>query len=417
MKKVINSIKYWGQLLLLPIYWFSFLFPRSKKIWLFGSTFGKRFADNPRYLYLYISQLSKLEGSKYFTEVSSDIRPIWISHNKEIVAFLNNNGYEAFYNHSLKGIWYCLRGKVYCFDNYSKDISFWLSGGAIKFNMWHGIPLKKIQADNQFDRIRHPKNIWEKFKTFPRRLSDEKPTHYVLTTSQFMRPIFESAFRTKKVSMAGYPRIDSFAYDEIQNLYTDIEKNTLKKIQFLLNQTPNSKMIYYLPTFRNSESMFFNVVDLKKFNKFLENNNYIFCTKLHPKSKLREKFQTMEGKNIINIDADTDPYVFIPLSHILVTDYSSIYFDYLFTGKPIVFFDYDLDIYLKDSREMYFDYEEYTPGIKANNQQDLEQSIQYILSGNDMYKNERLKLKYKVFDQTDTAVSKKLVREIIEYTS
>ena len=48
MKKFLEGIKYWGQLLLLPIYWFSFLFPRNKNIWLFGSTFGRRFADNPR---------------------------------------------------------------------------------------------------------------------------------------------------------------------------------------------------------------------------------------------------------------------------------------------------------------------------------------------------------------------------------
>ena len=54
--KAINRVKYWGQLLGLPIYWLSFCVPRKKNIWLFGSTFGRRFADNPRYLYLYASQ-------------------------------------------------------------------------------------------------------------------------------------------------------------------------------------------------------------------------------------------------------------------------------------------------------------------------------------------------------------------------
>ena len=50
INKITDRLKYWGQLLLLPVYWLSFLFPRNKKIWLFGSTFGRRFADNPRYL-------------------------------------------------------------------------------------------------------------------------------------------------------------------------------------------------------------------------------------------------------------------------------------------------------------------------------------------------------------------------------
>ena len=204
-KKIINGLKYWGQLLLLPVYWLSFLVPGNKNIWVFGSTFGRRFADNPRYFYLYVSQHSAYQSDKLAQRVDAwkkeghewkadedclTIRAVWISHNKEIVSFLQSNGYEAYYYHSLKGIWMALRAGVYLFDNYSKDINFWQSGRALKVNMWHGIPLKKIQADNRFDLFRHPKNSWEKFKCFPRNLSDEKPSHYVLTTSEFMRPIF-----------------------------------------------------------------------------------------------------------------------------------------------------------------------------------------------------------------------------------
>ena len=154
--KITDRLHYWGQLLLLPVYWLSFLVPRDKKIWLFGSTFGRRFADNPRYLYLYVSQHRDELG----------IRPIWISHNEDVVKMLNAEGYEAYMYHSLKGIWFALRGKLYLYDNYSKDINFWQSGGALKINLWHGIPLKKIQHDNVFDKFRHPKNFWGKIKNF-----------------------------------------------------------------------------------------------------------------------------------------------------------------------------------------------------------------------------------------------------------
>lgn len=397
-----EGIKYWGQLLLLPVYGFSFLFPRNKNIWLFGSTFGKRFADNPRYFFLYCSQHRKEFG----------IRPIWISHEKEIVEFIGRNGYEAYYYHSLKGIWYALRGGVYFFDNYSKDINFWQSGRALKFNMWHGIPLKKIQADNVFDKVRHPKNGWDAFKSFPRRLSDEKSSHYVLTTSEFMKPIFESAFRTQKVSTVGYPRIDGFAFHDIQNLYTGTEQQALEKIQKLSAQNSNVKILYYMPTFRDSETEFFDVMNLEGFNQFLKENHFVFCTKLHPKSKLRQQFQAIDGGNIINIDADTDPYVFIPVSDMLITDYSSIYFDYLFTDKPIVFFDYDLETYLKDSREMYFDYEEYTPGIKARNQKELEQAILDMVNGFDGYRESRKALQRKIYDRVNVCTSGILAQEI-----
>ena len=210
---------------------------RNKKIWLFGSTFGRRFADNPRYLYLYVSQHKE--------ELS--IRPIWISHNKDVVRMLNAEGYEAYMYHSLKGIWYALCGKVYLFDNYSKDINFWQSGGAMKVNLWHGIPLKKIQHDNVFDKFRHSKNIWEKLRNFPRNISDEKPNHYVLTTSENLKPIFSSAFKTENVLVAGYPRNEVLISDEIKNIYSEEEKKDRKKIvEFLDDSSDNqNKMMIF----------------------------------------------------------------------------------------------------------------------------------------------------------------------------
>ena len=167
-----------------------------------------------------------------------------------------------------------------------------------------------------------------------------------------------------------------------------------------------------MPTFRDSEVEFFREIDLDKFNEFLRNNNILFCVKLHPKSKLKEKFASLESENIINIHADTDPYVFINESHGLVTDYSSIYFDYLFADKPICFFDYDLETYLKDSREMYFDYEEFTPGEKATNQGELETALANICNGVDNYIESRSTLRGKLFDLTERSVSQELVEYI-----
>ena len=161
------------QVFLLPIYWFSFLTIRRKDVWLFGSSFGKRFADNPRYLYMYVSLVK-----------GSETRAVWISKDKEIVAFLRENRLEAYYYKSWKGIFFCLYGGVYIFDNYSKDISFWLSGGAKKVNLWHGTGNKKICYDNKFDTLRHPKNKRESLKNFLITISNEKPSHYILATSR-----------------------------------------------------------------------------------------------------------------------------------------------------------------------------------------------------------------------------------------
>ena len=308
--------------------------------------------------------------------------------------------------HSLKGIWFALRGKVYLFDNYSKDINFWQSGGAMKVNLWHGIPLKKIQHDNVFDKFRHPKNIWEKLRNFPRNISDEKPNHYVLTTSENLREIFSSAFKTKNVLVSGYPRNQVLISDDIKNVYLDEEKRDRKKIISFLNKKNNGKnkrMIFYMPTFRKSETLFFENFDKNDFQKFLAENTLLFCIKLHPKSKLNEEFKNIQSENIMVINKDADPYVFLKLADVLITDYSSIYFDYLLLGRPIIFFAYDLKEYLSDSREMYFDYDEFTPGEKVWDYQGLKNSIVKIIENNGDYQKRysdfRKKIRKKVFEE------------------
>ena len=203
IKKVWKEIKYWSQIFLIPVYCLSFLMPRSKRIWVFGSTFGHRFADNPKYLYLYVSQVHK-----------DSTKAIWISKDRDIVNNLVSQGLPAYYLYTPKGIWHCLRAGVYIYDNYSKDVCFLLSGGAKKFNLWHGIPLKKINRDNLFDYVRNPRSKREKVKWALRRIQDEKPSHYVLTTSEFLRPIFSSAFHTKSY----YQRVSEMMHWAIWNI-------------------------------------------------------------------------------------------------------------------------------------------------------------------------------------------------------
>ena len=409
--KAINGVKYWGQLFLLPIYWLSFLFPRSKNIWLFGSTFGRRFADNPRYFYLYMSQLAR-----------DGIRTIWISRDKNIVEFLTNNGYEAYYYHSLKGIWYCLRGKVYIFDNYSKDISFWLSGGAKKINLWHGVGNKCINYDNKHDRVRHPKNAWEKFKYFPRRLSDEKPNHYILTTSPVMTEIFERAFQCKKghAIEVGYPRNDVLLQDEdkpvIDNLLTDKENELLDKLSTWKSGDIAGgckKVIAYLPTFRTSEAKFSKIMDLDRFNKFLEEKNLIMICKLHPKSAVKKEFENIKYSNIYNVSSEVDVNSFLREIDILVADYSSAYSDFMLLDRPVVAFHYDYEEYAGDTRDAYFDFDDYMPEVKATDIDELMKGLSEVLE-KDRCREARTDSCSKIFKCRDASACKRLAESIFK---
>lgn len=401
MKNLIESIKYWGQLLLLPIYWFSFFVPRDKDIWVFGSTFGRRFADNPRYLYTYLAETQKV------------IRPIWISHNKHIVSVLQSKGFEAYYYLSMKGLLYCFCGKVYVFDNYSKDINFWTSGGAIKVNLWHGVGNKKINYDNEHDRIRHPQTVWEKFLYFPRRLSDEKPSHYILATSPIMKKIFARAFQVKEdhIILSGYPRND-ILYDAC--IMNPIILEGERQLNEILSQwiKQGKKIVGYVPTFRISENKFNTVMNLNIFNKFLKQNNLMFLVKLHPKSQLKTEFQNYDYSNIYNMDSDIDINLFLKKLDVLVTDYSSVYSDFMILDKPVIAFQYDWEEYSKNTRGNYFKFEQYMPELRAKNMSELIDALQRVLN-KDSYNEKRKLSRNKIFSFHKPDACQNITKRII----
>lgn len=402
-KKQIERIKYWLQLFLLPVYGFSFLMPRSRKIWVFGCSFGKRFSENPRYFFLYVAQNEK-----------NVTRAIWISKDKRIVRFLKENNYESYYYHSLKGIWYSLRAKVYVFDNYSKDIDFWLSGGAVKVNLWHGSGNKKTNHDNVFDLVRHPKNKWERYCTWLRRLSDEKPDHYTLATSKVMASIFVSAFATDldHIIVEGYPRNDTlFEIEEshITNLYTLKEMALLELIKSRVME--KQKIAAYMPTFRDSESVFFEVIELEKLNLFLKAHNITLITKLHPKSKLKNQFHQIAYSNIVNADPQIDVYSFLKEVDVLITDYSSVYSDYLLLNRPVIAFHYDWELYTANTRDSYIDHDEYMPECKARTMDELMDSLLKVLE-KDEYKEKRLQSRARLFESIDGKSSERLYKKI-----
>lgn len=400
-----KKLKYWLQIFLLPVYGFSFLTRRNKNIWLFGSSFGNRYADNPRYMYLYAAQKRK-----------DEVRPIWITHKKEIADFLMEQGYEAYYYKSCKGIYYCLHAGVYIFDNYSKDISFWLSGGAKKVNLWHGSGNKKINYDNKFDTLRHPKSKWESFKNFLITISNEKPSHYVLATSEMMGDIFASAFQVPRnhIIVDGYPRndvlFDNCNYDMVM---TKQEKELATEIR---KMKENGKyIILYLPTFRQSEDMFFDVLDLQRFNEFLVERDMLFYTKVHPKSKLKEQFVKISDSktysNIINVDVSIDTYTILGLADMLTTDYSSIHTDFLMLNRPSVLFTYDLEEYSKDTRECYFDYDSYMPELRTYTMEEFLEGIDKVRQ-QDTCEAGRLELRQKMFAYVDSKAAERIFNKV-----
>lgn len=389
----------------LSIYWLSFLTIRDKKIVLFGSSFGYSFAGNSKYAYIYMNS------------IDSKLRPIWISRDDKIVKKIRDWGYESYNIYSLKGIYYALRAKTYVFDHYSKDISFWLSGGTNKFSLWHGIPLKKIHKDNKFDIPRNPRNIFDRIRWCLRIIQNENPSYYYSVTSEYQKKINLQAFAAEsgRMSVSGYARTDILLDNSYLKDKTALTVNNQGLYQDILERkSRGDKILIYMPTHRDSEEELFEIIDFTDLNDYFQGNNISFLMKLHIRSKVYEKTSKMDYSHIINLDQREDLYPYLEMSDGLITDYSSIYFDYLLLDKPIIFFAYDIETYIRESRELYYKYEDVTPGEIVRDMPGLIASIDKVVSGQDNHSEARIKLADLMFDFKDGKSAERLYQVLLE---
>ena len=337
---------------------------RSKRLWVFGSHGGDCFADNPKYLYLYLSLTASNHGNKY----------IWISTDKEVVAALRKKGFEAFTKWSLQGLSYSLRAKYYFFSSYVQEINYLSSGGAVLVNLNHHVPLKKIEYDIKKGAKAGRFRLWHRML---RPYLYKKPD-YILSTSRLVSKVLSGAHRVgrKNILEYGFPRTDIFFKQKSEQIefiraYESVEINTI-----LERMRNYKKVLIYMPTWRDSGRDFLGEsgIDFERLNSLLEEQGFLLLLKFHGNTELKPP-DTAEKQSIVTLDNNIDVYPLLLFTDCLITDYSSTYIDYLLLDREIIFFPFDLDRYTTIDRELYFDYAEVTPGKKVYTYDELESTI------------------------------------------
>lgn len=365
MKKAIGLI---GKYLIMYL---SCLVPRSRRIYIFGAWLGEQFADNPKYLFLEAQE-------------DKEIRPIWITKNHSVCKRIRSLGYEAYMYDSLKGILMQLRAKYVVVSNGISDVNHTFMGRAVFLNLWHGVPLKKVGYDD--DKVKN----WDSKGQKIRRAIQEIPLgkEYIVATSAFYAKIYESAFRRSKdhILTLGQPRNDVF-YDKTGKFQTT---HQLRKV------AKDKKIILYVPTHRKEGKEIFPLqkqFDFKRLNQWCIENNVVFVIRLHFYHK-NEVLDFSEYSNIIDITKKTmDIQEILMDTDVLISDYSSTYIDYLLLDRPLIFYNFDYQDYLKNDREMYYDYDEVTPGYKAQTFDELLDELDSLMNDKDCFIEERKRVR------------------------
>jgi CDP-glycerol glycerophosphotransferase len=242
-------------------------------------------------------------------------------------------------------------------------------------HLGHGTPLKNIGMLEK--NLSYLKKIYY-------RLIRTNISHAVASSLYFKKIIAEFiGLPENKILIAGQSRNDQLFVSSDLNIKSIVRQK-------------NAKNIIYAPTWRQSAKIKifpfedFSVQEMSKF--LIENKIHIFI-RIHPNFQDNIKNDLLTIPNIYSFPVDTYTEIMDYLNEfdLLITDYSSIYFDYLLLNRPIIFLPYDYDSYEKEVG-FTVPYNEFTPGYKPSTMKDFKDAIYTSFYGKDDFEEERIKL-------------------------
>lgn len=351
--------------------------PRNRHKWVFGASGG--FKDNPKYLFLQA------------TYKHPEIHSIWIGHSRNDVRFLRLKGFCAYYWLSLKGLYHTLTAGVAICDHALGDINNFLLGGAYYVNLWHGSSVKRVRWQNQevFVKQYNLKSKEEMRTSIVFRMMlyqvlfkgpDLCLTPSTIQAEDFFAPMMDIPIDHCIVGV--FPR-SQLLIDGKEAALSFIRNNEPKESLEFVNKLNNYNKTYiYMPTWRQSKSNFLlaSGMDWDMLNDTLQQRNELLVLKLHPFTKLN--FDSVaKYSNLMIYPSKSDVYTVLPFIDCLITDYSSIYTDFLMMNKEIILFVFDYDDYVLNSNDLK-DYDKYFVGKRAC---DFKQLLHFIESGEDCH--------------------------------
>lgn len=345
------------------LFFLSFIVPKKNGTYLLGSGDGTSFKGNPKYLYLYMLQNRK------------DLSPLWITGNSAVYDELNLKKMPVVYRDSVKGFISILRSRYLVIEIMTKDIMYagFTATGRFRFiQTFHGMPLKKIANDAneemkgigrvRFSGSRTAELILSRFKALLKVKLLYKKYDLITASCGECNDIFRKAFCNNNVETLGFTRNDIFFRKDLR------EQDFKKK----LSLTGYKQIISYVPTFRDIDTgkKPFTDEGLKKINMYLKKNGYVLLVKKHPYDTTLQVSKNFTNIRDVSREAG-DIMQLLAVTDILITDYSSVFFDFILTGRPVVFYSYDYPEYMKTCRSMYFDYSGTLPGPFAATEDEL----------------------------------------------
>lgn len=355
------------------------LLPQKKKYVMFESYWGKSFSCNPKAIYEEIQR-------EY-----PELECIWSFNNP----YTEVTGNAIKVKRNSWQYYYYLARSTYFFNNANWQNNYVKRKNSVEVQTLHGTFLKTMGLD-----VTNEVDTQEKLDNF--RLRHGR-WDYLVSPSKFMSDISKRVFEFKGEMLEyGFPRNDILVNASKEN-------ETIRELKKKLNIPEDKKVLLYAPTFRNT-SGFKLELDLEKMKENLS-DDYVLLVRLH---YFVSKNLDLDGVSdfVINVCDYPDVQELLLLTDVLISDYSSIMFDYANLNKPIVLFTYDLEYYRDILRGMYTDLEKEAPGKLCRTSEEVIESLKNLDSYEKEYANQLALFRNKFNEYETGYAAKSIVKKI-----
>lgn len=391
-----------GRMLILPL---ALLVPKKKNALLFIGRDDGQFIDNIKYFFLYVWGLKP-----------AGIDITFLTENRVVYEELKEKKYPAVYFPTFRSAIKLLRTPVLVVDNINWIVNFknMFLYRSRKIQLFHAVPIKRIGT---FSPILQEERKYWGMRLYQWVNGQHQVYDWLLSPSPFFTErVFSKAYPSRYIFEGGLPRNDALFLSPDRRVFSGKDIEEYEKINRI--KYSGKKIVLYMPTFRDKGKGAFyeSILDIPKLSAFAEKHGIHFVVKYHQLERAKFRDNVLDGITNITFLYDLkDIYPFLPLVDVLVTDYSSIYFDYLLLDRPVVFFPYDLEAYIAKERGLIFDYDDLTPGAKCFTQEELESSLEEILvEGRDSFKDKRAEVLDIAFKYKDGKSSQRIWDDIEE---
>lgn len=371
IKERLNRVRKFAKKVVIKLYKIETkVLPIKKNIIVFESNMGRNYTGNPRCIYE--EMVRQGLDKKYRCYIMLDDLNTEVPGN---AVKLKRTRVRYFFIMGIAGIWVC--------D--SRQPKYIIKRKGVHYiQTWHGTPLKKLALDMETVNMAGETNIDKYRQNF---YENTRTWDYLISQNNYSTEIFKRAFAFDKTMLEiGYPRNDI--------LFRGNNHESIVELKQQMGLPLDKKILLYAPTWRDNE---YYAKGAYKFNNAMNfdllreklGDEYICIVKYHYLVRENLDWSAYEGF-VYKFDMCEDIAELYLVSDMLITDYSSVMFDFSILERPMLFFTYDLEEYKDSLRGFYFDFLEEAPGPITRTTEELVESIL-------TYNAEEFKNKYEGF--------------------